>query len=1640
MDDSQEISSHQDGTHKHGAHQDDTKIAVDMNQPSTLDVSAGSSEEDDRSDLNFRSKVSLFMSLFLRNLEFRDRAQQVKEKCKLSEGMSKDDLGSMTERFRGRYKQGETLNELLSEAFAAVWEVSRRVIGTRNFDEQVIIGGIALHKGMVAKMRGNEGKALSITFAAYLNAIPGESIHIITASDLLAESYYKRMREVYESLGMSIGLLQSDMDYDARKKAYRANVTCGSNIEFGLDYLRDQDTTVGEPLQHGQAFAIVDQADAVFVNEAKKPFIISSKSDMVTRSGKASIVDDPASHADGDTSVTREDQALPTVTLQEYLRHYERLSGVMGMTTGVEKELKKTYNLSVKVVSINEPTPKPTSSRPSLLARLLSPGADRLLREFEGLAEEVNALSERFEAMSDEELHGITSYFRDRYKRGETLDELLPEAFAAVREAAERSEGMRHFDEQIMGGIALHRGMIAEMKTGEGKTLVAPLAAYLNAITGRGVHVVTVNDYLAKRDSKWMGGIYERLGMSVGCLQNGMRLDRKKPAYAADITYGTNSEFGFDYLRDNMVTQAGQRVQRGHAFAIVDEVDSILIDEARTPLIISGAGTKSASTYKDFARAVRGLTPDVDFEMDEAKHTIAATEEGLRKIERRLGIDDLYSEDLSGQMVNHLQQALRAQYLFHRDQQYMVVGGEVKIVDEFTGRAMEGRRYSEGLHQAIEAKEGVFVKEENQTLATITLQNYFRLYDKLSGMTGTAMTEDSEFREIYKLPVQAIPTHEPMIRDDHNDLIYQSIDAKFAAVAKDIIERHAKGQPVLVGTVSIENSERLSRILDRRGVPHEVLNAKFHEREAQIVAQAGREGAVTIATNMAGRGTDIILGGNPDELALDMMRGKGYLGPDGEWVTQPSEAEWEEACRVARETCEVERERVLEAGGLCVMGTERHESRRIDNQLRGRSGRQGDPGETQFYLSLEDDLMRLFGGERMDRIAAMMGHYDMPADTPIQSKLVSRAIEGAQRKVEEINFAMRKQVLEYDDVMNEQRRVIYEERGKILDGKDLLGHINDVTYDTVRRKVEELCPEGQDPEDWDLVGLRGWVEGLTGRKDMPEFGSDLDRASEEQGRDEGISSEVMDAREGRESGLSEERGDGSDDGPEASIPDPDEDAGSQPTGTGKGDEKPDSSGDAETRGKDGDEDSGESEPVNVASGEGDRSVQDGKKPIATSPDARDEDELRGPSRGPLARLLAWFRGLGSRKKGGQPEDDKRPDVGKRVESVSEESEGTSGDSDKAEDDVDGGSGVSVSGSDEDGRTQSSRTGTDEENRDSNSSSEGDGEERPSGDGTDRHSLSQDASDKSARDDVKASCSHGDVEKSQDARSQDADERVESAAGESESTSKDQDEPAGKEDEISVSGKSSVASKDSAKTIGTTNEDGGVSSSQSVRAVPSDDEGCDLFDIDDLDQIDVIDHVDRFVSGCYSEKSDQLPDGMMQALSAQVMLRVIDTRWMSYLQEMDYLRAGIGLRGFGQRDPLVEYKAEAYAAFTELVNTMYEDFLRTILRIELAPVMQARALESEGDDALRGARYSGPAEVDGDQGSGRMSARLAPKGAGTAQAQTTAPVPSAPSKPVTYRKADSSDPYVNVGRNDPCPCGSGKKFKNCHGKNRGGGTR
>ena len=915
---------------------------------------------------------------------------------------------------------------------------------------------------------------------------------------------------------------------------------------------------------------------------------------------------------------------------------------------------------------------------PNFLSKILSFGADKDLKAYQRIVEKINALEPTMQEMSDEELQAQTEKFKARYAEGESLDDLLPEAFATVREASVRTIGQRHFDVQLIGGIALHKGTIAEMKTGEGKTLVSTLAGYLNALSGEGVHIVTVNDYLAKRDSEWMGTIYKFLGISVGLLQNGMRLSLKKPAYEADITYGTNSEFGFDYLRDNMVTRPEMRVQRGHHYAIVDEVDSILIDEARTPLIISGAGTKSAGTYKDFAKAVRGLTPDVDFEMDEAKHTIATTEIGLEKVERALNIDDIYNDE-TGQLVNHLQQALKAEYMFHRDQQYVVIDGEVKIVDEFTGRIMEGRRYSEGLHQAIEAKENVQVREENQTLATITLQNYFLMYDKLSGMTGTAMTEDAEFREVYHVPVQVIPPNRPVKREDLDDLVYRTIDAKFEAVVRDVEERHQNGQPVLVGTVSIDNSERISRILSKRGIKHNVLNAKFHEREAQIIAQAGREGAVTIATNMAGRGTDILLGGNPDVMAEDILRNQGI---------EPAEAtqEQKEAARKeAKEICATEREAVTAAGGLCVIGTERHESRRIDNQLRGRSGRQGDPGQTQFYLSLEDDLMRRFGGDRMDGVAAMMQRYELPDDMPIKAKIVTKLVEGAQRKVEEVNFAMRKNVLDYDDVMNKQRQVIYAERNKILDGKDLMDLIETVTASTTQRICEEFCYG--DADEWDFEGLEKWLTELTGKTDLPEFTEDT-----------------------------------------------------------------------------------------------------------------------------------------------------------KFEQLEED-------------------------------------------------------------------------------------------------------------------------------------------------------------------------------------------VTAFVQKTFDEKTQKLGEEVMRELAAQVMLRVIDTRWMAYLQEMDYLKTGIGLRGFGQRDPLVEYKTEAYEAFTLLVNTMYEDFLRTILRLELVN----RPRQNTEAEAFQNAHYSGGEETDGDQKALKQGKSMlknaaaigkSPQGTGASQSSVS-----------TYRKSDDPNPYVNVGRNDPCPCGSGKKFKNCHGRNR-----
>lgn len=926
------------------------------------------------------------------------------------------------------------------------------------------------------------------------------------------------------------------------------------------------------------------------------------------------------------------------------------------------------------------------------LSRLLTLGEGRQMKNYEAIVDRINNLETSMQEKTDEELRALTALFRERISAGEEVENLLPEAFAAVREASVRTLGLRHFDVQLIGGMALNDGQIAEMKTGEGKTLVSTLAGYLNALAGDNVHIVTVNDYLARRDSEWMGRIYRFLGMEVGLIQNGMPADKKKPAYAADITYGTNSEFGFDYLRDNMVTRSEARVQRGHHFAIVDEVDSILIDEARTPLIISGAGTRAAETYNKFARVMVALCVNEDFEMDEAKKTINATESGLERIEAMLGIDDLYA-DPSGQLPNHLQQALKAQFLFHRDIDYVVVNGEVKIVDEFTGRIMEGRRYSEGLHQALEAKEHVLVREENQTLATITLQNYFRLYKKLAGMTGTAMTEDAEFREIYKLPVVAIPPNRPVIRKDENDLVYRSIDAKFNAVADDVARRNASGQPCLVGTVSIESSERLSRLLDKRGIKHAILNAKNHEREASIIAQAGRVGAVTIATNMAGRGTDILLGGNPEVLAHEVLRERGFNPDldDGAEVEEgmpqaPTEEMRNRALEEAQRTCAAEHDAVIHAGGLAVIGTERHESRRIDNQLRGRSGRQGDPGVTQFYLSLEDDLMRLFGGNRMDSIARMMEKTDMPEDMPIQANMVSKAIEGAQHQVESMHFAARKNVLEYDDVMNLQRSAIYSERNAILDGKNMDERIPCIIEDAVDVVVADACPARTPSDDWDIKAVETWAANMTG--------------------------------------------------------------------------------------------SGRFRVMEI--------------------DHEDDPDL-------LAEALT-----------------------------------------------------------------------------------------------------------------------------------------------------------------------------------------------------------------------------AYLRQAYDEKVSQLGKPVMTTLESQVMLRIIDTRWMSHLQEMDYLKVGIGLRAFGQRDPLVEYKNEAYAAFENLTAGMYEDYVRTLLRLQIA-VQQERIEAPEERNPLEGkVSYSSPEQAL--EQTGFRNVRTKPSASNSAPPQKPASA-----RPQTYVK-DKSDPFANVGRNDPCPCGSGLKYKKCHGKN------
>ena len=844
-------------------------------------------------------------------------------------------------------------------------------------------------------------------------------------------------------------------------------------------------------------------------------------------------------------------------------------------------------------------------------------------------------------------------------------------------------------------------------------TEVATMPTYLNALTGEGVHVITVNDYLARRDSEWMGKVYRFLGLTVGLVVHGVESDDRKKAYEADVTYGTNNEFGFDYLRDNMVVYKANMVQRGHAFAIVDEVDSILIDEARTPLIISGKGEDSSVMYKradDFAKTLKKSVivelddkveaeeqVDGDYVVDEKRKTATLTESGVKKAEAFFHVDNLADAD-NMSLRHYIDGAIKARGVMHRDTDYIVKDGEVIIVDEFTGRLMYGRRFNEGLHQAIEAKEGVTVAAESKTLATVTFQNYFRMYKKLAGMTGTASTEADEFSEIYGLNIVSIPTNKPRARQDLPDSVYKTVNGKYNAVIDQVAECHAKGQPVLVGTVSVEKSEALSKLLKKRGIEHNVLNAKQHEREAEIVAQAGKQGAVTIATNMAGRGTDIMLGGNAEYLAKNQMRKEGYYenliveatgfgDTDDEEIIEARQR-FTELSKKFKEELRPEAEKVKEAGGLFIVGTERHESRRIDNQLRGRSGRQGDPGCSRFYLSLEDDLMRLFGGDKMDRVSKMMVTADMGDDMPIQHKIISKAVESAQHKVESINFSMRKSVLEYDDVMNKQRQVIYAERNKILDGKDLTDHITEVMHDTVYRCVQEFCTKDSHDGERDLEGLRKWVVELTGHIDTPKF--------------------------------------------------PDED----------------------------------------------------------------------------------YEALAA---------------------------------------------------------------------------------------------------------------------------------------------------------------------------------------------------------------DVLAYVEK----CYNMKAERLGEDLMRELNTQVMLRVIDTRWMNYLQEMDYLKTGIGLRGFGQRDPLVEYKTEAYGAFQMLVDTMYEDYLRTVLRIEIKAAPQA--VEHKEAPALEGARFSGPADVDGDNGNSVLRKQ--------AQVQARTAVQGGPAavnnggKVTTYRKDESDDPYVNVGRNDLCPCGSGKKFKYCHGRNR-----
>ena len=697
------------------------------------------------------------------------------------------------------------------------------------------------------------------------------------------------------------------------------------------------------------------------------------------------------------------------------------------------------------------------------LKKIIGTKNEREINRLMPVVDQINSFESAVSALSDEQLKNKTSEFKARLAAGETLDDILPEAFAVVRESSKRVLKMRHFDVQLLGGIILHEGIIAEMKTGEGKTLVATLPVYLNALEGKGVHVVTVNDYLAKRDSQWMGKLYNFLGLSVGVIVHGLTDEQRQFSYNSDITYGTNNEFGFDYLRDNMKYEISQFVQRELNYAIVDEVDSILVDEARTPLIISGPSEESTDKYYKINKIIPKLQKEIDYTIDEKARTVILTEEGNIKAEKLLGAGNLY-DPANIELVHHILQGLKAYTLFKRDVDYVVKDGEVLIVDEFTGRLMPGRRWSDGLHQAVEAKEGVKIASENQTLATITFQNYFRMYNKLAGMTGTAATEAEEFAKIYNLDVLVVPTNQPMIRNDFPDMIYKSETGKFNAVIHDIEERNAQGRPVLVGTISIEKSELLSSMLKKRGIKHSVLNAKYHEKEAEIIVQAGRSNAVTIATNMAGRGTDIILGGNPEAVAKDMLKDK----------TEYTDEDLTEAIREAEKQCATDREKVVALGGLHIIGTERHESRRIDNQLRGRAGRQGDPGSSRFYLSLEDDLMRIFGS---DRISGLMGKLGMDDDVPIENRMVSSAIENAQKRVESQNFDIRKHLLEYDDVMNKQRKEIYAYRKEILQSQNIKDKILLMIDEIAEEIISVHCPEDQNSEEWDMKGLKDSLYG-----------------------------------------------------------------------------------------------------------------------------------------------------------------------------------------------------------------------------------------------------------------------------------------------------------------------------------------------------------------------------------------------------------------------------------------------------------------------------------------------------------------------------------------------------------------------------------